>query len=57
VTGAKANSHKSRAMGGKLGVDVDATIWSGGTVLVGGGPEFGGKREKKEGTTWKGERE
>jgi hypothetical protein len=44
-------------MGGKLGVDVDATIWSGGTVLVGGGPEFGGKREKKEGTTWKGERE
>jgi hypothetical protein len=41
-------------MGGKIGVDVDATIWSGGTVPIGGGPNVEGQREKKEGTTWKG---
>jgi hypothetical protein len=54
VTGAKAKSHKSRAVGGKLGVEVDGTIWSGGTVPIGGGPEVEGKRENKEGTSWKG---
>jgi hypothetical protein len=54
VTGAKAKSHKSRTVGGKFGVDLDATIWSGGIVPVGGGPEIEGKRENIEGTSWKG---
>jgi hypothetical protein len=52
VTGAKAKSYKSHAVGGTLGVEVDGTIWSGGTVLIGGGPGVEGKIEKKEGTTW-----
>jgi hypothetical protein len=54
VTGAKAKSYKSHAVGGNLGVEVNGTIWSGGTVLIGGGPEVEGKIEKKEGTTWEG---
>ena len=54
VTGAKAKSLKSRAVGGNLGVEVDGTIWSGGTVPIGGGPGVEGITEKKEGTTWEG---
>lgn len=54
VTGAKAKSHKSRAIGGNLGFEVDGTIWSGGTVPVGGGPEIEGRAKKKERTTWEG---
>ncbi|OCK74585.1 hypothetical protein K432DRAFT_338800 [Lepidopterella palustris CBS 459.81] len=54
VTGARAKSHKSRAFGGNLGVEVDGTIWSGGTVPIGGGPEVEGKTGMKEGTTWEG---
>ncbi|KAF8866266.1 hypothetical protein BDZ45DRAFT_640399 [Acephala macrosclerotiorum] len=54
VIGAKAESHKSRSLGGKLGVEVDGTIWSGGTVPVGGGPEIELKNKRKEGTSWEG---
>jgi len=52
VTGAKAKSHKSHALGGTLGVELNGTIWGGGTVPIGGGSEVEGKKERKEGTSW-----
>lgn len=54
VHGSRAKSLVSRGYGGKLGVEVDGTIWSGGTVPVGGGPEVAGKTHSKHGTSWEG---
>ncbi|KAF6829307.1 hypothetical protein CMUS01_08227 [Colletotrichum musicola] len=54
VTGAKANTTKSRAMGANLAVEVDGTLLSGGAVPIGGGPGIEGKVGKKAGTGWEG---
>ncbi|KAF6812643.1 hypothetical protein CSOJ01_05062 [Colletotrichum sojae] len=54
VTGAKANSTKSRSVGGNLAVEVDGTLLSGGAVPIGGGPGIEGKVGKKAGTSWEG---
>ncbi len=54
VHGAKAKTLVSRRYGGKLGVEVDGTVWSGGTAPVGGGPEVEGKTGKKHGASWAG---
>lgn len=52
VTGAQANSQKSRTIGGSLGVEVDGTILSSGVVPIGGGPSVEGKLSQKTGTAW-----
>ncbi len=54
VTGEKAKSYISRSIGGMLDIEVDGTIWSGGTVPIGGGPGIEGKAARKEGTSWQG---
>lgn len=54
VTGAKAKSYKSRAVGGNLGVEVDGTVWSGGGVPVSVGPVAEGNMERKDGVSWEG---
>ncbi|KAH8742704.1 hypothetical protein F5883DRAFT_513033 [Diaporthe sp. PMI_573] len=54
VYGSKAKSHKSRAHGGKLGVAVDGTIWSGGTAPVSVEPGVEANKETKTGTSWEG---
>ncbi|UPK95689.1 hypothetical protein LCI18_006624 [Fusarium solani-melongenae] len=54
VTGAQANTIKSRSMGGAVGVEVDATIWTGGAVPIGGGPGVEGEVGNKVSTTWEG---
>ncbi|RYP30526.1 hypothetical protein DL767_006203 [Monosporascus sp. MG133] len=52
VTGAEANTLKSRTVGGTLAVEVDGSVWSGGTVPIGGGPGVEGKVGNKAGTKW-----
>ena len=52
MTGCKARSSRVRAFGGKVGVEVDGTIWSGGTVPVSGGPEVDLSREDRGGMSW-----
>ncbi|KAM0490183.1 hypothetical protein ACHAP8_011810 [Fusarium lateritium] len=52
VTGAEANTLKSRTVGGNLAVEVDGTVWSGGTVPIGGGPGIESKTTTSEGTKW-----
>ena len=52
MTGAKAKSAQAGASGGNLGVEVDGTIWSGGTVPISGGPGIELKRENRGSTTW-----
>lgn len=52
VTGARAKTLTSKSIQGSLGVDVDGTIWSGGVVPVGGGPEISGAISRKESTSW-----
>lgn len=54
VHGAKAKSVKNRAVGGKLRVEVDGTVWSGGTVPVGGGPSTEAQQDNKSGTKFGG---
>ncbi|PNP74524.1 hypothetical protein FNYG_12147 [Fusarium nygamai] len=54
VTGAAANTIKSRTIGGNLSAEVDGTVWSGGAVPIGGGPGIEGKATTSEGTKWEG---
>lgn len=54
VYGAKAKSFVSRTRGGKLGVSVDSTLWSGGAVPASLEPGVEGHREAKGGTSWEG---
>ncbi|RFU35432.1 hypothetical protein B7463_g888, partial [Scytalidium lignicola] len=54
VTGARAKSLRARTVSGSFGVEVDGTVWSGGSVPVGGGPHIGGKKETKIATSWEG---
>ncbi|KAJ4172034.1 hypothetical protein NW754_007632 [Fusarium falciforme] len=54
VTGAQANTIKSRSVGGAVGVEVDATIWTGGAVPIGGGPGVEGEVGNKVSTKWEG---
>ncbi|KAJ0108958.1 hypothetical protein J7T55_005505 [Diaporthe amygdali] len=54
VTGAKAETIKSASFGGSLGLDIDATLWSGGVVPVSGGPSISGTISQKQGTLWEG---
>ncbi|XXG96337.1 hypothetical protein Hte_002619 [Hypoxylon texense] len=57
VTGARAKSYKSRAIGGNLGVEVDGTVWSGGGVPVAIGPGVEGSAGRKDGVSWEGSSE
>lgn len=41
-------------MGGAVGVEVDATIWTGGAVPIGGGPGVEGEVGNKVSTKWEG---
>lgn len=52
VQGAKAKTLRASSLGGNLGLDVDGTVWSGGGVPVGGGPEISGSMSRKQGTLW-----
>ncbi|KAL6922972.1 hypothetical protein ACHAPO_011726 [Fusarium lateritium] len=52
VTGAEANTLRSRTVGGNLAVEVDGTVWSGGAVPIGGGPGIESKTTTSEGTKW-----
>ncbi|KAF4962442.1 hypothetical protein FSARC_9471 [Fusarium sarcochroum] len=54
VTGAEANTLKSRTVGGNLSVEVGGTVWSGGTVPIGGGPGLEGKVTSSQRTKWEG---
>ncbi|KAH8745340.1 hypothetical protein F5883DRAFT_266517 [Diaporthe sp. PMI_573] len=54
VTGVEASTLKSRTVGGTLAVEVDGTVWSGGTVPIGGGPGMEGKVGNKATTKWEG---
>ncbi|RSL76624.1 hypothetical protein CEP51_009796 [Fusarium floridanum] len=54
VTGAQANTIKSRSIGGAVGVEVDATIWTGGAVPIGGGPGVETEVGNKTSTKWEG---
>ncbi|KAJ5747484.1 uncharacterized protein N7511_009180 [Penicillium nucicola] len=54
VRGAKtAVTRRERGVGAQLGVEVDGTIWSGGTVPLGGGPELDIGRSKSQEVSWK----
>ncbi|RMJ16557.1 hypothetical protein CDV36_003706 [Fusarium kuroshium] len=54
VTGAQASTIKSRSVGGAVGVEVDATIWTGGAVPIGGGPGVEAEVGNKVSTKWEG---
>ncbi|KAJ4003172.1 hypothetical protein NW752_011654 [Fusarium irregulare] len=54
VTGAEANTFKSRTKGGNVAVEVDGTVWSGGSVPIGGGPGIESKTTESQGTKWEG---
>ncbi|KAI5372047.1 hypothetical protein J4E82_009271 [Alternaria postmessia] len=47
-------NYTSRAVEGLVGVQVDGTIWSGGAVRVGGGPEIRGGLGTKSAVSWTG---
>ncbi|KAI1488414.1 hypothetical protein F5X96DRAFT_83541 [Biscogniauxia mediterranea] len=50
VSGAKAKSFRTRAVGGNLSAEVDGSPWSG--IPVSGGPEVGGKKENRQDVAW-----
>ncbi|KAI8712721.1 hypothetical protein NCS52_01370900 [Fusarium sp. LHS14.1] len=52
VTGAQANTIKSRSVGGSVGVEVDATVWT--AVPIGGGPGVEAEVGNKVSTKWEG---
>jgi hypothetical protein len=55
VTGAKTgDTQRTRGSGGNLAVEVDGTLWSGGTVPVGGGPEAEVSITQNTGQKWEG---
>lgn len=54
VTGAEANTLKSRTVGGNIAVEVDGTVWSGGSVPIGGGPGIESKTTDSQETKWEG---
>ncbi|RYN66155.1 hypothetical protein AA0117_g11948 [Alternaria alternata] len=54
VNGARGATDTSRAVDGLAGVQVDGTIWSGGAVRVGGGPEIRGGLGTKSAVSWTG---
>ncbi|KAG6016985.1 hypothetical protein E4U54_008772 [Claviceps lovelessii] len=49
---ATANTSKNRAVAGKVGVDVDGTIWSGGMAPVSVGPTLAVPKETKNRAAW-----
>jgi len=54
VRGARAHTLAARSVGASLGVEVDGTVWSGGAVPVGGGPEVSAAVSRTRGTAWEG---
>jgi hypothetical protein len=56
VSGASVKSLRARDVSASLGVKADGTVWSGGSLPIGGGggPRIGGKKETKEATSWEG---
>ncbi|KAH7161649.1 hypothetical protein EDB81DRAFT_785249 [Dactylonectria macrodidyma] len=54
VTGAEANTLKSRTVGGTVSVQVDATMRPAGAVPISGGPGVEGKLGNKVSTKWEG---
>lgn len=52
VTGAQANTFKSRAVGASFASEADGTVLSGGTVPIGGGPGIEGKAQNKTTVQW-----
>lgn len=54
VTGARADTLRTRTVKTNLAVEVDGTVWSGGAVPVGGGPGLEGEVSSKATTEWSG---
>ncbi|EFX03244.1 hypothetical protein CMQ_3173 [Grosmannia clavigera kw1407] len=54
VTGAQANTLKSRTVGAILAAEVDSTVASGSTISIGGGPGIEGRMENKTSMKWTG---
>lgn len=54
VRGASAKTLAGRSVGGSLGVEIDGTVWSGGSVPVSGGPEISATVSQRQGTSWDG---
>ncbi|CZR48815.1 uncharacterized protein FPRO_03864 [Fusarium proliferatum ET1] len=52
VTGAEANTIRSRTVGGIVSAEVDGTVWSGGTASIGIGPGIEGEVGEKRETRW-----
>lgn len=52
VTGAQAATLKSRSKGGSVGVEIDATVYSGGMIPLGGGPSVDVQTTKSASTAW-----
>lgn len=50
VTGAKAESLRSAAVGGSVQAEVDALAWTG--IPVGGGPGVGGRKVDRQSVAW-----
>jgi hypothetical protein len=50
--GARAKTQTSRKAGAMLGVQVDGTIWSGGTVPIGGGPQVETESSHRKAASW-----
>ncbi|KAF7548549.1 hypothetical protein G7Z17_g6987 [Cylindrodendrum hubeiense] len=54
VTGASANTLRSRTVGGTLAAEVDNSVWSGGIVPLGGRVGLEGKVGSEGKTSWEG---
>ncbi|KAG7289310.1 hypothetical protein NEMBOFW57_005677 [Staphylotrichum longicolle] len=54
IRGASARTLAGRSVGGSLGVEIDGTFWSGGSVPVSGGPEISATVSRRQGTSWDG---
>lgn len=54
VKGARAKNFKASSLEGELGINVDATVWTGGGIPVAGGPGVSGTVSRKQGTSWEG---
>ncbi|KAI0379220.1 hypothetical protein F5Y04DRAFT_260007 [Hypomontagnella monticulosa] len=54
VAGANAKSFGIRGVDGSLGPEVDATVWSGGTIPISGGPTVEVNRQNNTGVSWEG---
>lgn len=54
VRGASAKTLAGRSVGGSLGVEIDGTVWSGGSAPVSGGPEISATVSRRQGTSWDG---